>query len=319
MGRYVVQRLALAGLTLVLVSIIVFTLLRVVVPLVYGDAVDIIAAEYGRTDPELVQALKDEYGLSSNLPLQYLEWVGALMRGDLGESLFNGRPVSTEMNNRLAVSFELGLIGLVSGVLLSVPMGVAAAVFQNRFPDYSLRAFAILIDAMPGFWLAILIITFGSIWFNWAPPLNFKYIHEDPVAHFKIMLLPALLIGLTPSGSLVRLVRTQMLEVLRQDYIRTAQAKGLPSRTVVFTHAFRNSLLPVVTVVGLSLPGLMAGTAIFEAIFSLPGMGQYLVSSVGNLDYPVIMSTNIIFAVIIVLSNLAVDVSYTFIDPRVRY
>lgn len=319
MGRYVVQRLALAGLTLVLVSIIVFTLLRVVVPLVYGDAVDIIAAEYGRTDPELVQALKDEYGLSSNLPLQYLEWVGALMRGDLGESLFNGRPVSTEMNNRLAVSFELGLIGLVSGVLLSVPMGVAAAVFQNRFPDYSLRAFAILIDAMPGFWLAILIITFGSLWFNWAPPLNFKYIHEDPVAHFKIMLLPALLIGLTPSGSLVRLVRTQMLEVLRQDYIRTAQAKGLPSRTVVFTHAFRNSLLPVVTVVGLSLPGLMAGTAIFEAIFSLPGMGQYLVSSVGNLDYPVIMSTNIIFAVIIVLSNLAVDVSYTFIDPRVRY
>lgn len=319
MGRYVVQRLALAGLTLVLVSIIVFTLLRVVVPLVYGDAVDIIAAEYGRTDPELVQALKDEYGLSSNLPLQYLEWVGALMRGDLGESLFNGRPVSTEMNNRLAVSFELGLIGLVSGVLLSVPMGVAAAVFQNRFPDYSLRAFAILIDAMPGFWLAILIITFGSLWFNWAPPLNFKYIHEDPVAHFKIMLLPALLIGLTPSGSLVRLVRTQMLEVLRQDYIRTAQAKGLPSRTVVFTNAFRNSLLPVVTVVGLSLPGLMAGTAIFEAIFSLPGMGQYLVSSVGNLDYPVIMSTNIIFAVIIVLSNLAVDVSYTFIDPRVRY
>lgn len=319
MGRYVVQRLALAGLTLVLVSIIVFTLLRVVVPLVYGDAVDIIAAEYGRTDPELVQALKDEYGLSSNLPLQYLEWVGALMRGDLGESLFNGRPVSTEMNNRLAVSFELGLIGLVSGVLLSVPMGVAAAVFQNRFPDYSLRAFAILIDAMPGFWLAILIITFGSLWFNWAPPLNFKYIHEDPVAHVKIMLLPALLIGLTPSGSLVRLVRTQMLEVLRQDYIRTAQAKGLPSRTVVFTHAFRNSLLPVVTVVGLSLPGLMAGTAIFEAIFSLPGMGQYLVSSVGNLDYPVIMSTNIIFAVIIVLSNLAVDVSYTFIDPRVRY
>ena len=175
MGRYMVQRLALAGLTLVLVSIIVFTLLRVVVPLVYGDAVDIIAAEYGRTDPELMESLKEEYGLSANLPVQYLKWVGALLRGDLGESLFNGRPVTTEMKNRLAVSFELGLIGLVSGVILSVPMGVAAAVFQNRFPDYSLRAFAILIDAMPGFWLAILIITFGSLWFNWSPPLNFKY------------------------------------------------------------------------------------------------------------------------------------------------
>lgn len=319
MGRYVTQRLALAGVTLVLVSIIVFTLLRVVVPLVYGDAVDIIASEYGRSDPELVKQLKEDYGLSGNLPLQYLEWVGKILRGDLGESLFNGRPVLTEMNSRLAVSFELGLIGLVTGVLMSVPMGIAAAVLQNRWPDYTLRSIAILIDAMPGFWLAILIITFGSLWFNWAPPLNFKYLHEDPIAHIQIMAMPALLIGLTPSGSLVRLVRTQMLEVLRQDYIRTAQAKGLPSRTVVFTHAFRNSLLPVVTVVGLSLPGLMAGTAIFESIFSLPGMGQYLVSSVGNLDYPVIMSTNIIFAILIVLSNLAVDISYTFIDPRVRY
>jgi peptide/nickel transport system permease protein len=288
MGRYVTQRLLLAGLTLLLVSVIVFTLLRVVVPLVYGDAVDIIAAEYGGTDPELVQQLKDDYGLSE------------------------------EVADRLPVSLELGLVGLISSVLFSVPMGVAAAVAQNRWPDYFLRTSAILVDSIPGFWLAIMIITFGSIWFNWAPPLQFEYLQDDPIAHIKIMAMPALLIGLTPSGALIRLVRTQMLEVMRQDYIRTARAKGLTGRTVVMAHALRNALLPVVTVIGLSLPGLVAGTAIFESIFSLPGMGQYLVSSVGNLDYPVIMATVFIFSVLIVLSNLAVDLSYTIIDPRVR-
>ncbi|HNO64805.1 MAG TPA: ABC transporter permease [Tepidiformaceae bacterium] len=318
MGRYVTQRLLLAGLTLVLVSIIVFTLLRVIVPLVYGDAVDIIAAEYGGTDPELVQELKDDYGLSDALVPQYLRWVGSILRGDLGESLFNGRPVSKEIQDRLPVSVELGLVGLISSVIFSVPLGIAAAVAQNRWPDYFLRTSAILVDSIPGFWLAIMIITFGSVWFNWAPPLRFEYLHDDPVTHLKIMALPALLIGLTPSGSLIRLVRTQMLEVMRQDYIRTAHAKGLSGRAVVISHAVRNAILPVVTVIGLSLPGLIAGTAIFESIFSLPGMGQYLVSSVGNLDYPVIMATVFIFSVLIVLSNLAVDISYTIIDPRIR-
>lgn len=319
MGRYVAQRLMLACLTLLLVSLIVFTLLRVIVPLVYADAVDIIAGEYGRADPALAKQLRDEYGLSENLPKQYVTWLGHAVTGDLGESLFNGRKVSTELGDRIIVSLELGLIGLFSGILFSVPMGIAAAVAQDRWPDYFLRSFAIFINAMPGFWLAILIITFGSLWFNWAPPLKFKYFWEDPVQHIKIMAMPALLIGLTPSGGLVRIVRTQMLEVLRQDYIRTAQAKGLRQRVVIFRHGLRNALIPVVTVVGLSLPGLIAGTAIFEAIFSLPGMGQYLVSSVGNLDYPVILSTNLIFAILIVSANLLVDLSYPYFDPRIRY
>lgn len=319
MGRYVTQRLILAGFTLLLVTIIVFTLLRVVVPLVYADAVDIIAGEYGRTDPALAEQLRDEYGLSGNIVVQYFDWLGGIVRLDLGESLFNGRPIATELGDRLPVSFELGVIGLLSGLLISIPMGVVAAVWQDRWPDYIFRTFAIMLNAIPGFWLAIMIITFGSVWFNWAPPLHFKYLWEDPVAHIKIMALPALLIGLTPSAGLMRIVRTQMLEVMRQDYIRTAQAKGLSGQVVVFRHAMRNALIPVVTVIGLSLPGLIAGTAIFEAIFTLPGMGQYLVSSVGNLDYPVIQSTNLIFAVLIVAANLCVDLSYPFFDPRIRY
>lgn len=319
MAAYFTRRLLLAFMTLLLVTLIVFTLLRVVVPLVYADAADIIAAEYGRSDPTLREQLKKEYGLSSSAPRQYLEFLGALMQGDFGKSLFNGRSVTSEIKDRLPVSIELGLIGLVAGLLMSVPMGVIAAVKQDRWPDYGLRTLAILLNAMPGFWLAILIITLGSVWFNWAPPLDFAYLHEDPIKHLKIMAMPALLIGLTPSAGLVRLMRTQMLEVMRQDYIRTAHAKGLTSRNVIIRHALRNALIPIVTVVGLSLPSLAAGTAIFESIFTLPGMGRYLVSAVGNLDYPVIMGTNVIFATLIVFSNLLVDLSYSFIDPRIRF
>jgi len=319
MARYLIRRLMLAGVTLLLVTIIVFTLLRVVVPLVYADAADIIAGEYGRQDPALIAKLKEEYGLSASLPRQYFKFLNELAHGDLGRSLFNGRPVAGEIKDRLPVSIELGLVGLLSGLAFSVPMGIWAALRQDKWPDYILRTLAILLNAVPGFWLAILIITFGSVWFNWAPPLKFAYIQEDPIAHIKILLLPALLIGLTPSAGLVRLMRTQMLEVQRQDYIRTAHAKGLTGGQVVSRHAIRNALIPIVTVVGLTVPSLAAGTAIFESIFTLPGMGQYLVSAVGNLDYPVIQSTNVIFAVLIIASNLAVDLSYPLIDPRIRY
>lgn len=318
-GAYVVQRLLLAVLTVWLVTLIVFTLLRVIVPLVYGDAVDVIAKEYGGADPALVEQLRDEYGLTGSLPGQYLKWIGQILRGDLGESLFNGRSIRGEMADRLPVSVELGLVGILSGLLFAVPTGIAAAVAQDRWPDYVLRTGAIMISAVPGFWVAIMIITLGSKYFHWAPPLDFHYLWEDPYAHIKMLLLPAILIGMTPSAGMVRLTRTQMLEVLRQDYIRTAQAKGLRQRRVLLSHALRNALIPIVTVVGLTLPSLIAGTAIFESIFTLPGMGQYLVSSVSNLDYPVIQSTNLIFALIIVVANLLVDLSYTVLDPRIRY
>jgi peptide/nickel transport system permease protein len=319
MMRYLVRRLLLAGVTLILVTMIVFTLLRVVVPLVYADAADLIAGEYGRQDPELRAKLKQEYGLSSSVPRQYGEFLLQLSHGDLGRSLFNGRSVAGEIKDRLPVSIELGLVGLLSGLLFAVPMGILAAINQDKWPDYILRTFAILLAAVPGFWLAILIITFGSVWFNWAPPLHFAYFQEDPVAHIKIMLLPALLIGLTPSAGLIRLMRTQMLEVQRQDYVRTARAKGLTSRRVIARHAVPNALIPIVTVIGLTIPTLAAGTAIFESIFTLPGMGQYLLSAVSNLDYPVIMATNVVFATLIIFSNLLVDLSYPLLDPRIRY
>jgi peptide/nickel transport system permease protein len=204
-------------------------------------------------------------------------------------------------------------------ILFAVPMGVWAALRQDRLPDYGLRSFAIMLNAVPGFWIAVLVITFGSIWFNWAPPIQFKYIYQDPIAHLKIMMAPAIIIGLTPSGGLLRLVRTQMLEVLRQDYIRTAHAKGLSQGTVLYKHALRNALIPVVTVIGVGLPNIIAGTVIFEQIFIIPGMGRYLVDAVNNLDYPVIQGLNLVFATLLMFAVVLVDVSYAFLDPRIRY
>jgi peptide/nickel transport system permease protein len=311
--------------TIVMVTVLTFVGLRVVLP---ADVIDLIIGEYGRNDLELRKTLEDELGLSSSLPEQYARWTGiawfwgeerGLLQGNLGESLHSGRSVVSELKRRVPVSFELGLWGQLSAIGASVPMGVWAALKQDKLPDYGLRSLAILLNSVPGFWIAVLVITFGSIWFNWAPPIQFKYIYEDPIAHFKIMLLPALIIGLTPSGGLVRLTRTQMLEVLRQDYVRTAHAKGLSQTTVLYKHALRNALIPVVTIVGVGLPGLISGTVIFESIFIIPGMGRYLVDAVNNLDYPVIQGLNLVFATLLMVAVLLVDISYAFLDPRIRY
>ena len=319
MGAYVVRRILLGFVTIWLVTVMLFVGLRVVVPLFVGDVVDAMVAEYGGDDPERMDAIRAEYGLSEALPLQYVKWVGGLLRGDLGESLFNGRSIASEMKYRLPVSIELGLIGLASSVLTAVPMGIVAALARDRWPDYTLRVFAVATSAVPGFWVAVMMITLASMWWHWAPPIDYAQFHEDPIKHLKIIAMPALLIGLNPSGGLLRIMRAQMLEVLRQDYIRTARAKGLAERTVLFRHAFRNALIPIVTIIGAGLPGLIAGTALFEIIFILPGMGRYLVSAIGNLDYPVIQGTNIVFAFLIIAANLLVDISYSWIDPRIRY
>ena len=238
---------------------------------------------------------------------------------DVKEQIPEIQVMENNIQHRLPVSLELGLIGLFSSVFVAVPMGIMAALLQDRWPNYTLRIYAISLTSVPSFWIAIMIIAYGAIWFNWAPPIEFAFLHEDPVQHFKIMLLPGLLIGLTPSGALVRVVRSQMLEVLRQDYVRTARAKGLAPSGVVLRHALPNALIPVVTIIGLELPGLVAGTALFEIIFVLPGMGNYIVTSIGRLDYPVVQGINVMFAAVIVATVLLVDLSYGLIDPRIRY
>jgi len=319
MGKYLLQRLMLGVLTIWLVTVILFVGLRVVIPAVVGDVVDSMIAEEARNDEELMEKLRERLGLNESIPVQYMKFVGGLLTGDLGESFFNGRSVSREIKDRLPVSLELGIIGLTATILIAVPMGIVSALKQDHWPDYVLRSYAVGSSSVPSFWIAIVIITYASVWWRWAPPLEFLYLHEDPIAHIKIMLLPGLIIGLTPSGSFLRIMRGQMLEVLRQDYVRTARAKGLSETTVIFRHALRNGLIPIVTIIGLILPGVIAGTVLFEIIFILPGMGLYLVQSLRSLDYPVIQGTNIVFALLIVGSNMIVDISYAWIDPRIRY
>jgi peptide/nickel transport system permease protein len=326
MQKYIAQRLLLVIPTIGIITLLIFLFLRVLLP---TSVIDEIISDYGANDPEYRARIEKELGLDGELYVQYFDWIGVswfvggdrgILQGDLGESLHSKRPVLGELKKRIPVSLELGMWSILSGVAVSVPLGVYAAYRQDKFADYGLRSLAILIASLPNFWIAVLVITFGSIWFNWAPPIRFEYLQEDPIAHFKIMLMPAVIIGLTPSGSLIRLTRTQMLEVLRQDYVRTAQAKGLSTRTVLYGHALRNALIPVVTLVGaVFLPNVIAGTVIFEQIFLIPGMGRYLVDSIAVLDYPVIQGVVFMFAVVLALSVLLTDITYAFLDPRIRF
>ncbi len=324
MLKYVIQRLLIMIPSLVGVTALTFFGLRLMLPY---DVIDKVLQDSVSNDPAIRQQLAEDLGLTGSLPEQYLRWLGVewfwsgekgVLQGELGKSLLSGRSIASELGRRVPVSFELGLWAQVSAIVVSVPLGVIAALRQDKCQDYGLRSAAILVNSVPAFWIAVLVITFGSLWFQWAPPIQYKYLLDDPVGHLKIMLLPALIIGLTPSGSLVRLVRTQMLEVLRQDYVRTAQAKGLSENRVVYGHALRNALIPIVTVIGVSLPNLIAGAIIFEQIFLLPGMGRYLIDAVNQLDYPVILGLNLIFAFLLMTSVLIVDLSYALLDPRIR-
>jgi peptide/nickel transport system permease protein len=316
MQAYLMQRLALAVPTIVGLTLLVFFLLHVAIK---TDTVDLLIAEYGTNDPGLAKQLRDEFGVSGSLPKQYFHWVGNLATGDLGSSLFTKRAITSELRYRLPTSLELGIGALILTLVIAIPIGIISAVRQDSLPDYVLRGGAILIDVIPGFWLATLILVFGSLWFGWAPPLQYKPLLEDPLANIRIMAVPMILLGLSPAGSMIRLVRTQVLEVMRQDYVRTARAKGLATVPMYSRHVLRNSLLPIVTVIGLRLPTLVAGTVIFEQIFGLPGVGRYLLDSLQRLDYPVIQSTNFAFGLLLILSNLVVDISYGWIDPRVRF
>ena len=315
MGRYVAQRLLLAVPTLIGLTIVVFFIVRVVVPV---DSVDLKFAGAGVSDPVRAAELRKELGITGPIPLQYLGWAGKMLRGDFGKSFYTGRSVAEEIEARVPVSMEVGLGALLITVIFAIPIGIISAVKQDTAADYASRGTAILFYALPGFWVATLVLVFGNLWFGFAPSTDYKSLWVDPLANLGQMAIPIVLLGLAPIGTMTRLVRTQVLEVIRQDYIRTARAKGLSSRTVYTRHVLRNAMLPIVTAIGLQVPNLLAGTVIFEQIFVLPGVGRYLLDAVQRLDLYVLMATNLFFGTIIVLANLVVDTSYALIDPRIR-
>lgn len=316
MQRYVAQRLLLMIPTLLGVTFVVFIMVRAVP----GDIATLILGEFGASDAAAKQAILKEYSLDDNVVLQYVRWLGHLVRFDLGNSIVSGRPVLDELSNRLPITFQLGIMAIFFSLLIAVPVGILSAIRQDTWMDYLGRSLAIGMLAVPNFWIALIVISLASIHFNWAVlPRNYVGFTDSPIGNIKYLWFPALLLGAGLSGSVMRFTRSAMLEVLRQDYIRTAWAKGLRERVIIARHAMRNALIPVVTVVGLQLPILVGGTVIIESIYNIPGMGRYYISAILTLDYPVIQGINIIVAVVVVFANLGVDLTYSVLDPRIRF
>jgi peptide/nickel transport system permease protein len=314
MKQYVLRRLALAIPTLVLVSVIVFSIMR----LMPGDVV--IRMVEGHAYAPTVEALRKELGLDRPAYMQYVEWVGGiLLRGDLGNSYWTRQPIWDEFIRRFPVTLELAALTILSSVVIGLLVGIVSAVRQDSVSDYVGRILAILALSVPYFGLAVLVVVLPSIYFKWTPVWTYVPFTTNPAENLKIMIVPALVFGVTRAGPIMRIMRSALLEVLRQDYIRTAWSKGLPERAIVLRHALKNAMIPVVSLIGLQTPLYIGGSVIIEAIFRLPGVGLFFFEALTRLDYPVVQSVNLIVAAMVVGLNLAIDLSYAFLDPRIRY
>jgi peptide/nickel transport system permease protein len=313
MRRYLLKRLVVAIPSLVIASLIIFTLPR----LLPGDAVQLMLEEkaYGKD----VDDLRHKLGLDRPVYIQYFAWLGQLARGDLGESLWTRRTVTEELGMRLPVTLLLGGMAAVFSIIIGIPIGVLSAVRADTLSDYAARSAAILGLSVPGFWLATLVIVLPAIWWGWTPHLGFTEFSKSPSAHVLQFILPAFILGIASGASIMRLTRAMLLEVLRQDYVRTAWAKGLREGVVVLKHSLKNAIIPVVTIFGIQFAQIFSATVIIENIFQLPGVGRFLFDAILQRDYPVIQGINLVIVSIIVLINLTVDLFYGVLDPRIRY
>lgn len=314
MSKYVARRLALLVPTLLGVSVLVFVLVR----LLPGDATT-LQLQDARATASDEAALRHQLGLDQPIYVQYATWLGTLLHGDLGHSFKSRNPVTDELSGRIPVTLELGVLALLISAAIAIPIGVLSASRQDTWVDYVSRSAAIGLLAIPGFWLGTLVITLPSVWWQWTPPLRYTRLFDDPSRNLLNVIVPAVILGLGLAGGLMRLIRTQMLEVLRQDFMRTAAAKGLAEHSIVLRHGLKNAFIPAITAIGLQLSLLISGTVVLESIFVLPGMGRYLLESVQARDYPAIQALNLLFATVIVVANLLVDLLYGWLDPRVRY
>jgi peptide/nickel transport system permease protein len=310
---YVLRRLLIALPSLLIASLIVFTLPR----LIPGDVVQLMLEEkaYGKD----LADLRAKLGLDRPIPVQYVDWVGRLARGDLGESLWTRQPVLGELARRMPVTLTLGFLAIVVAVVVGVPIGILSAVRQDGALDFFARSAAILGLSIPSFVQAIVVILLPAIWWGWTPRMGFTELAHGPATYLLQFVLPAIILGIASAAAIMRLTRGMLLEVLRQDYVRTAWAKGLRERVVVLKHSLKNAIIPVVTVLGLQIAQIAGGSVIIESIFGLPGMGQFLLEAITQRDYPVIQGINLLIVVIIVATNLLVDLFYAVIDPRIRY
>jgi peptide/nickel transport system permease protein len=330
LGAYIIRRLLLAVPTLLIVSFAVFVVIR----FMPGDIVDAQLAsleEIGVSRQDLMESrdeLMKEYGLDVSILAQYGRWIGVvpqadgkvrgLLQGDFGSSFRRHTPVLRDIASRWPVTLELGFIAFLIANLVALPIGIFSALRQDTIGDYIVRSFAIMCIAVPSFWLGTMIVVLPSIWWNYSPPIMYARFLDDPIENLKMFIIPAIVLGLAMTGGTMRMTRTMMLEVLRQDYVRTAWAKGLRERVVVVRHALKNAFIPVVTVIGYSLPVMIGGSVIIEQIFGLPGMGRLLINATLERDYTVVSGIMMIFAFGLVFINLAVDLTYGILNPKVR-
>lgn len=320
MSTYIIRRLVLIIPTLLLVTIIVFLSVR----FIPGSVIDMMTAQMSQESAEIEGQTPREYiehllGLDAPIYVQYGRWLGGVLTGDLGKSLWTDRKITEEITNRLPISLELGILALITSMLIAIPIGIYSAIRQDTVGDYIGRSFAILCISLPGFWLGTMVMVFPAVWWGWSPPMKYIPITENLGQNLLQFLIPAVIMGMVMSGTTMRMSRTMMLEVLRQDYIKTAWAKGLKERSVVLRHAMKNAMIPVITIIGLQVPVLIGGSVIMERIFNLPGIGRLMIDALGQRDYPVISGVNVVMATAVLAINLLVDIVYAYLDPRISY
>lgn len=310
---YIVRRLIFGIFVLLIMTTFIFIIMRAVP----GDVVTLQLANSGAT-PEQMAALKAEMGLDKSVFGQLIDWGKNALQGDLGSSLWSGKEVSQIILDRLPVTIQLALMAIVLAIIIGIPIGVISAVKQNTFIDHFLKVISIGGLSIPSFWLGLILLTVLSLSFNWIPPLGYQSFAENPIVNLQQMFLPAICLAITLSASIVRMTRSAVLEVLHSEFIRTVRAKGAKEAVVIFKHALRNSLISVITLIGLQIGYLLGGTIVLESIFALPGLGSLIFETVLVRDYPVVQSTVLVFGAMFLLVNLMVDVMYGWVDPRIR-
>ena len=334
MRAYLIRRLLLIIPTLFILTILVFLSVR----FIPGDVIDVMMSKmemYFNWDERDREVLEQRLGLDVPVHVQYGRWIGVLpspdwvtgesrynglLQGTLGQSLLRGQEaVEDRIFGRLPVTIELGVMAIVIGLVIALPVGIYSAIRQDTAADYAGRSIAVIGLATPNFWLGIMVMIFPALWWGWSPPMELVSFTEDPLGNLGVFLIPSLILGTAMAAATMRMTRTMMLEVLRQDYIRTAWSKGLKEKVVVIRHALKNALIPVVTLIGLQLPILVGGAVIMENIFNLPGLGRLLLNALNDRDYPMVSGINLVFATGVVGINLFIDLFYAFLDPRVRY
>jgi peptide/nickel transport system permease protein len=312
---YVLKRALSLVPTLVGVTILIFLMIR----LIPGTVVDQMIGAEARVDEATKAEMRAYFGLDQPLPVQYWNWLSGLVRGDLGQSWRSGLPVSKMILDRLSVTAELALLALGVSLLVGIPLGIVSAVREDTPLDHVVRVTSLFSLSVPIFWQAAMLILALSLWFNWVPPVEYAPPTVDPVGNLKQMILPAIVLGTVVAAQVMRMTRSALLEVLRHDYVRTARAKGLAEQLVVSRHAFKNALIPIVTVIGVQVGYLLGGAVVTEEVFTLPGIGRLVLNAVWERDYPLVQGTILFIAALFMLSNLLVDLLYAYLDPRIRY